>query len=114
MVYPQICEFLREFGVDFYGPSEVIPFEPTFVLSCYRIQGKIVKFGRESLFVDSVPISPETADESSFYLWIGEMALPWLQEEAEDDVISPANLPEFMDRMAQIWMLRHGKENHLV
>jgi len=54
---------------------------------------------------------PEAADDDSFFLWVGEMMLPWLQEEAEEDVVSPANLPEFMERMEQIWLLRHGPES---
>jgi len=36
--------------------------------------------------------------------------LPWLQTESEEDVVSPANLPEFLERMQQIWLLRHGNE----
>ena len=56
-----------------------------------------------------MPISVETADETSFFLWAGEMLLPWLQEEPEEDVISPANLPEFLLRMEEVWLLRHGE-----
>jgi len=109
MVYPELCSFLAQFGVDYQGPSEVMPFEPTLMLACYRVQGKILQFGRQPLYGGNIPVSMETADESSFYLWAGEMVLPWLQEEPEEDVVSPANLPEFLERMEEVWTLRHGK-----
>lgn len=111
LVYPELCGFLEEFGVDYRGPSEVMPFEPTLMLACYRVQGKILQFGTEVLCAGTVPISPETADEESFFLWAGEIVLPWLQEEPEEDVVSPANLPEFLARMEEVWVLRHGIEN---
>jgi hypothetical protein len=111
VTYPQLVSFLENFGVYYQGPSEVMPFEPTYVLTCYRVQGKILQFGTSEIFAGKVPVSFEMADESSFFLWAGEMALPWLQEEPEEDVISPANLPEFLDRMEEVWLLRHGAES---
>ena len=107
-VYPDLCAFLADFGVDYRGPSEVMPFEPTLLLGCYRVQGKILEFGRNAIAAGSVPISFETADDSSFFLWAGEIILPWLQEVPQEDVISPANLPEFLQRMEEVWLLRHG------
>ncbi len=108
LAYPEFPEFLSCFGVEFHGPSEVMPFLPTLVLTCYRVQGRILRFGKQPLVAGGVFITPEPADEHSFFLWAGEMELPWIQEEAQEDVISPANLPEFMDRMEEIWLLRHG------
>ena len=32
------------------------------------------------------------------------------QSEKMEDVVSPANLPEFMERMMDVWQLRHGNE----
>ena len=106
--YPGFVEFLSRFGVNFHGPSEVMPFLPTLVLTCYRVQGKILEFGTDPIWAGDVLITPEPADEQSFFLWAGEMELPWIQLEPQEDVVSPANLPEFMDRMEQIWLLRHG------
>ena len=111
MVYPELISFLDQFGVNFHGPSEVMPFTPTCMLSCYRVQGRILRFGTDVLRAGEIPVLPEAADDDSFFLWVGEMMLPWLQEEAEEDVVSPANLPEFMERMEQIWLLRHGPES---
>lgn len=108
VTYPELVAFLEQFGVNYQGPSEVMPFAPTLMLACYRVQGKILEFGCSSLYGGEVPLSVETADDASFFLWAGEMVLPWIQDEPEEDVISPANLPEFLQRMEEVWLLRHG------
>lgn len=110
MAHPKLRPFLGEFGVNMAGPSELMPFEPTLVLACYRVQGQILEWGETELFVDGVPITPEAEEDDTFLLWVGEVELPWVQEERPEDVVSPANLPEFLDRMRQIWLLRHGEE----
>ena len=57
-----------------------------------------------------VTILPEAGDDSTFLLWVGEVQLPWLQNEPVEEVVSPANLPEFLERMQEVWLLRHGSE----
>lgn len=106
--YPALVGFLGEFGVSMHGPVEVMPFEPTLFLACYRVQGKILNWGKTPLFADGISIVPEYRDEETFHLWVGEMQLPWVQTIRPEDVESPANLPEFMERMQEIWTLRHG------
>lgn len=108
--YPQLVVFLRSFGIDFCGPSELMPFTPTLMLACYRVQGKILQWGTNPLLCNGIPILPEAADRNSFFLWVGELELPWLQAEAMEEVVSPANLPEFLERMQDVWLLRHGEE----
>jgi hypothetical protein len=93
-----------------HGPVEVMPFEPTLFLVCYRVQGKILNWGKTPLIADGIAIVPEYRDEETFHLWAGEMQLPWVQTIPAEDVESPANLPEFMERMQEIWTLRHGFE----
>lgn len=105
--YPRLKRFLGEFGVDMHGPCEVLPFEPTLFMACYRIKGKIVQWGYHTLMADGILIVPEDGDDESFLLWVGEMELPWTQLISPNEVISPANLPEFMERMHQIWQYRH-------
>ncbi len=107
--YPEVRGFLAQFGVNLDGPSELMPFEPTLMLACYRVRGKILQWGREVLHVRHIPIVPETAEDGSFFLWVGEVELPWLQAEDMDEVVSPANLPEFLERMQEIWLQRHGE-----
>lgn len=107
--YPELVSFLEQFGVSIHGPSELMPFEPTLLLGCYRVHGKILQWGKTSLSVRNVPVTVETAENGTFFLWVGELELPWLQEEDMDEVVSPANLPEFLDRMEEVWLLRHGQ-----
>ena len=108
MAHPGLKEVLDEFGVCLMGPSELLPFAPTLVLACYRVQGKILQWGNAALLGGDVLLQPEAVDEHSFYLWAGEMEIPWVQEEAPEEVVSPANLPEFLERMQEVWQLRHG------
>ena len=103
--HPRLRPVLDKFGIHLNGPSEVMPFEPTLVAACYRVMGRIEKAGTAVLYVDGVPLRPEQADDESFFLWVGEMELPWCQNEDMDEVVSPANTPEFMDRMMQRWLL---------
>ena len=108
--YPALRPVMEQFGVNLEGPSELMPFEPTLMLACYRVDGQVLNWGTSSLSVSGVTLLPELADEETFLLWVGEMRLPWLQKEAVEDVVSPANLPEFMSRMQDVWLLRHGEE----
>lgn len=108
--YPGVCTFLSQFAVNLNGPVEVMPFEPTFVLACYRVFGEILHWGTVPLAAGGLPVSIGAGEEGTFHLWIGEMDLPWVQEEPMEEVISPANLPEFLERMQDMWLMRHGEE----
>jgi len=110
LAYPDLRPVMEQFGVNLEGPSELMPFEPTLMLACYRVDGQVLNWGTSSLSVSGVSILPELADEETFLLWVGEMRLPWLQKEAAEEVVSPANLPEFLSRMQEVWLLRHGEE----
>lgn len=108
--YPHLRSFLTQFGINIEGPSELMPFEPTLMLACYRVDGEILEWGKTELFISGIPVVPETSENGTFLLWVGELELPWIQEINVEDVISPANLPEFLARMQEVWMLRHGNE----
>ena len=108
--HPYLRPFLGRFGICLDGPSELMPFEPTLVSACYRVQGRIIRSGSARMHLEGVPVRPEEADENSFFLWVGEMEIPWLQGEPPEDVISPANEPEFMERMMARWL--KTRENH--
>ena len=110
VAYPQLRLALEQFGVHLEGPSELLPFEPTLMLACYRVDGQILQWGKSNLSVKGVSILPEAGTDETFLLWVGELQLPWLQKEAPEDVVSPANLPEFLEHMQEIWQLRHGSE----
>jgi len=104
MVNPDLKVFLGRFGVLIDGPSEMYPIEPTLYLDGYRVFGEITTYGMGPMMVDGVPVTAEPVDESYFMLEIGEMPLPWVLAEDPDEVISPANEPEFLERMAKKWM----------
>lgn len=55
--YPGIPEFLLRFGVNFKGPVEVMPYEPTYILVCYRVFGEILHWGTAPIEVDGVLVS---------------------------------------------------------
>ena len=110
LTHPGLRPVMEQFGVYLEGPCELMPFEPTLMLACYRVDGKILNWGKSRLSVKGVSILPEAGDQETFLLWIGELRLPWLQKEAVEEVVSPANLPEFMERMQEVWFLRHGNE----
>ena len=107
VAHPALRPVMEQFGVNLEGPCELMPFEPTLMLACYRIDGQILQWGNASMSVNGVSLLPELGDEETFLLWVGEMQIPWLQQEAVEDVVSPANLPEFLARMQEIWLLRH-------
>lgn len=99
--YPGLRRFLSDFGIDVEGPVEMYPFEPTICLVSYRVTGRILEYGMGPIMVDHVPILPISEDESQFKLEVGEMQLPWVMLEDPDEVVSPANEPEFLERMYQ-------------
>jgi len=107
LAQPRLRPVLGKFGIALEGPCELMPLEPNIMLACYRVDGNIRKQGQTHIYVDDVRITPEAGEDGTFLLWVGEMALPWLQEENMEDVISPANQPEFMDRMAEKWAQLH-------
>lgn len=108
--YPFLRPAMERFGVNLEGPSELMPFEPTLMLACYRVDGEILRWGRANLSICGIPLVPEVGEDATFLLWVGELEIPWLQEESQEEVVSPANLPEFMARMQEIWIMRHGNE----
>lgn len=108
--YPAIPAFLSRFGANLHGPIEVMPFEPTYVLACYRIFGQILQWGRTPLKAGEASVTVGAGEGETFLLWVGELELPWVQGEPMEEVVSPANLPEFLERMQEIWLLRHEEE----
>ena len=107
--HPGLCVALSRLGIDPTGPSELMPFTPVLYLACYRVRGRILRWGKSALAVGNIPIVLENGDFDSFFLWAGEMELPWVQAEPAGEVMSPANMPEFLERMRRTWLLRHER-----
>ena len=107
---PGLRPFLERLGADIEGPVEMYPFEPTICLISYRITGRILEYGLGPVMVDGVPILPIQEEGQQFKLEVGEMELPWVMREDPDEVISPANEPEFLERMYRRLLERRSGE----
>ena len=68
VAYPELRSVMESFGINLEGPSELMPFEPTLMLACYRVDGEILQWGKSQLFVKGVQPLPEAADEKTFLL----------------------------------------------
>ena len=108
--YPGLRPFLKGFGIDAEGPVEMYPFEPTICLVSYRVTGKILRYGLAPIMVDGVPVLPKPDDERHFLLEVGEIQVPWIMLEDPEEVISPANEPEFLARMYERMFQRRTGE----
>ena len=104
--YPHMRPFLAQLGVNIEGPDEFCPFEPNICEATYVATGRIIHRGKSVLFVDGVPIHisdkldmDHTLPKPCFGFIVGLMELPWVLDEPMEDVISPANEPECLDRM---------------
>lgn len=107
--YPQLKTFLEQFGMNSLTPEEMSPIEPTLCIASYCICGRIIQHGLYPIDIDGVVFKVSKQEdnpdydpgfrESFFVLTTGLLDLPWILEEDMDDVISPANEPEYMKRM---------------
>ena len=86
--YPGLCVALSRLGINPMGPSELMPFTPELYLACYRLRGSILRWGKSQLAVGNIPIVLEAGEDGSFLLWAGELALPWIQREAAQEVLN--------------------------
>ena len=107
--YPQLRIFLEKFGMNSLTPEEMSPIEPTLCIASYCICGKIIQHGIYPIDIGGVVLTASTQEENPeytpnfgekfFVLTTGLLDLPWVLDEDMDEVISPANEPEYMQRM---------------
>ena len=105
-VCPGLKPLLERFFVEIQGPSRMYPFEPDLCLLGYKVYGTIVRYAAGPIMVDGIPVMPVPLEEGLFLLEVGEISLPWVLEEDMDDVISPANEPEYLEEMYRIMRQR--------
>lgn len=108
-VYPQLNAFLKKFGMNSLTPEEMSPIEPTLCIASYCICGRIVQNGIYPIDIDGVVLTVSQQEDNPdyepgfgerfFVLTTGILDLPWTLDEDMDEVISPANEPEYMQRM---------------
>lgn len=110
LTYPQIGAFLNQFGMNPLTPEELMPFEPTLCTVSYCISGRVLQQGRGLIDLGGVTFSvghPEDFDFDTsctspyFVLTSGFLELPWALDEDMDEVISPANEPEYLQKMSE-------------
>lgn len=105
-VYPELRPFLERFGSHVETPDELMPFEPTLYEATYCICGCILQHGTSPVALGRLNITVvESLDFTTecplpcFGLVTSVMELPWVLDEGMDEVVSPANEPEYLQRM---------------
>lgn len=107
--YPRVKPLLEQFGMNSLTPEELSPIEPTLYMVSYCISGTVRKRGIYPIDSGDVVFTVSTHDDNPLYepmfgkpffvLTTGLLELPWVLEEDKDEVISPANEPEYLQRM---------------
>jgi len=105
---PELNQFLSQLGSSVVAPEELMPYEPTVFEGSYCISGKILQRGNDVRISEHCWLSVLTEDETDyetqcpkpfFVLRSNSMELPWVLDEDMDEVVSPANEPEYLQRM---------------
>ena len=107
-IYPSLDRFLKQFGSAVDAPEELMPYEPTVFEASYCISGTILSYDHTPIDCDNCQIwvlpSEQTDYETQcpqpyFVFRTGCLELPWVLDEDMDEVVSPANEPEYLQRM---------------
>jgi len=119
--YPSLKDFLKQFGMNSLTPEEMSPIEPTLCMASYCISGTIVKKGVFPLDSGDVVFAVTTDAQNPLYeppfgkpffvLTSGLLELPWVLDEDMNEVISPANEPEYLERMLKRLLENADVEN---
>lgn len=112
-VVSELQPFLAQFGSYPKAPVQLMPFEPTLCLAFYRVYGRVIHWGKDCLFAGSTPVLVTAEGEDSFLLEVGEISLPWVLDEDVSEVLSPANEPEYMEKMLAKWLERQPAQGYL-
>ena len=101
--YPCFRGFLAQFGVDAEAPEELMPLEPTVYMGSYLVKGRVLRMGKRPMRVEELSLWAEPS-ENGFLLCFRDMVIPWSLDESMEEVVSPANEPEFLQKMQEKWM----------
>ena len=120
--YPRLRPYLAQFGLDIEAPDELMPYDLNgrmYYDGVYMVCGRILQAGVTPMEVSDIPIRAMVEDDSipinhncpkpCFALEIGTMDLPWVLDEPMKDVVSPANLPDFLKKMWNRLLGKTGK-----
>ena len=107
-VYPRLKPFLDRFGAHPDAPVDFLPVEPTLCVVSYAVSGKILQAGTAPIDLDGLILYVEGQDvldyelkcPKPYFVFTTEyLQLPWVLSEDQNEVLSPANEPEALDRM---------------
>lgn len=107
--YPKLQLFLSQFGMDALTPEELMPIEPNLCIASYCISGTVLHNGNGPIDIGGITFTVTTQEQADydtackipyFVLTTGFLDLPWVLEEDMNEVVSPANEPEYLQRMA--------------
>ena len=106
--YPTLDLFLKKLGSTVLAPEELMPYEPTIYEGSYCISGRILQRGDRliqlpgctvSIFGEDETDYPTQCPQPYFVFRTCSLELPWVLDEDMDEVVSPANEPEYLQRM---------------
>ena len=119
-IHPDLRMFLARLGRSMETPDELMPFEPTLYEATYCICGKILQKGEEWIRLNSMDLRLLEQSELDFdtecpgpcfALVTPLIQLPWVLDEDMDEVISPANEAEYLQRMWNKLLQKAPEEN---
>lgn len=105
---PSLKCFLETVGSHIEAPVDFLPVEPTLCVVSYAVSGKIIETGNEIIILDDITLSVQEQSQLDYELKCKQpyfvfttdyIELPWLLDEDMNEVVSPANEPECLDRM---------------
>ena len=106
--YPGFRSFLNQFGADAEAPVDFLPVEPTLCVVSYAVSGKVLNRGSQSVLVGNCAFMIEQMEQLDYELKCPKpyfvftsqfLELPWILDEDMNEVVSPANEPECLERM---------------
>ena len=80
-----------------------MPLEPTVYMGSYLVKGRVLRMGKRPMRVEELSLWAEPT-ENGFLLCFRDMVIPWSLDESMEEVVSPANEPEFLQKMQEKWM----------
>lgn len=106
--YPSLKCFLESVSSHVEAPVDFLPVEPTLCVVSYAVSGKIVRPGKGPILLNETSLAVQDQTQLDYELKCKQpyfvfttdyMELPWLLDEDMNEVISPANEPECLERM---------------
>lgn len=105
---PSLRPMLAQFGIDAQAPDQLYPYDITNETMWYEgeylVFGRILQHGKDPIVCGQCSIQPSVDAQYSvsqpyFVLCLQGAKLPWILEEPLQEVLSPANEPEFINKM---------------